>query len=309
MVTADNKTRIYGDANPALTYTVTGYVNGENTSVHSGSPTLATPASFTSNVGKVAITAAANNLTANNYNFTYASGEMQINPRPINVIADADQSKIIYSIDPILTYTLENNSASRGIVGSDTFTGNLARATGEDIGKDYAIVQGTIANQNYNINFVPSTFEIKPPPSTFGVGVLMSSIVSNNNFQTSAPIVASTEAPKLSQVNVTQTYSSNLQPVTVITAQVPVAQVNDFSFKIPDQIVKNISSSGASVTAQMEDGKQLPSWLKFDPQKMEFKAQANATGSMSTDVMRVSIRFGNETIVVEIKTVDILSQL
>jgi hypothetical protein len=113
----------------------------------------------------------------------------------------------------------------------------------------------------------------------------------------------------VSQVNVTQTYSANLQAVTVITAQVPVGQVNDFSFKIPDQIVKNISSSGASVTAQMEDGKQLPSWLKFDPQKMEFTAQANATGSMSTDILRVSIRFGNETIMVEIKTVDLLSQL
>jgi hypothetical protein len=309
VVTADNKTRIYGDANPTLTYTVTGYVNGENSSVHSGAPTLATPASLASSVGNVAITAAANNLAANNYNFTYASGEMRINPRPINVIADADQSKIIYSIDPILTYTLENNSASRGIVGGDTFTGNLARATGEDIGNDYAIVQGTIANRNYNINFFPSTFEIKAPPSTFGVGVLMSSIVSNNNFQTSAPTVASTEAPKVSQVNVTQTYSANLQAVTVITAQVPVGQVNDFSFKIPDQIVKNISSSGASVTAQMEDGKQLPSWLKFDPQKMEFTAQANATGSMSTDILRVSIRFGNETIMVEIKTVDLLSQL
>jgi hypothetical protein len=95
VVTADNKTRIYGDTNPALTYTVTGYVNGEGASAHSGAPTLATTASLTSNVGYVAITAAANNLNASNYNFTYASGTLAITPRCFN--CDWCQQKHTYS--------------------------------------------------------------------------------------------------------------------------------------------------------------------------------------------------------------------
>jgi hypothetical protein len=108
---------------------------------------------------------------------------------------------------------------------------------------------------------------------------------------------------------VTQTYAANSQAVTVITAQVPVAKINDFSIKIPDQIARNIISSGNKVTAQMVDGSELPSWLKFDPKTMEFKAQDNSGGASSNTVIRVSIKFGNETVVIEIKPVDILGKI
>ena len=310
VVTAGNKTRIYGDANPALTYTVTGYVSGEGASVLSGSPALTTSANTTSNIGNEAITAAANSLSSNNYSFTFVNGVMAINPRPIIISAEANQSKLIGNIDPALTYSVEANGAGRGIVGSDIFSGNLIRTAGEEVAIGYAISQGTLANINYLISFVPSNFEIKPLPSEkFGVGVMMSSIAANNNFQTSPPAAASIESPKASQVSVTQTYASNSQALTVITAQIPATQINNFSFKVPDQIAKNIASSGASVTAQMADGKELPSWLKFDPKTMEFKAQADARSAMSSDVIRVSLKFGGETIVVEIKTVEILDKL
>jgi hypothetical protein len=310
VVTADNKTRIYGNANPTLTYTVSGYVNGEGASVLSGSPALTTSANTTSNIGNETITAAASSLTTNNYSFTFVNGLMAINPRPILISAEANQSKLIGNLDPTLAYSVEANAAGRGIVGSDVFSGNLIRTAGEEVATDYAISQGTLANRNYLISFVPSNFEIKPlPTEQFGVGVMMSSIAANNNFQTSPPAAAITEPPKVSQVSVTQTYAPNSQALTVITAQVPVTQINNFSFKVPDQIVKNIASSGASVTAQMADGKELPSWLKFDSKTMEFKAQADGSGAMSTDVIRVSLKFGVETIIVEIKPVEILGKL
>ena len=50
-VTADNKTKTYGDDNPALTATVTGTVNGDTLSF-----TLATTALKFSNVGDYPIT-------------------------------------------------------------------------------------------------------------------------------------------------------------------------------------------------------------------------------------------------------------
>lgn len=37
---------------------------------------------------------------------------------------------------------------------------------------------------------------------------------------------------------------------------------------------------------------------------MEFKAQANVNAPELSDVIRVSIKFGDETVVVEIKAVD-----
>jgi hypothetical protein len=177
------------------------------------------------------------------------------------------------------------------------------------VGADYLISQGTLTNGNYAITYVPSNFEIKVLPSEkFGVGVMMSSISANNNFQTSAPTVTSTEAHKVSQVLVTQTYRTNSQPLTVITAQVPVAQINSFSFKVPEQVAKNIAASGTGVTAQMADGKELPTWLKFDAKTMEFKAQSDGSGSRAPDVIRVSLKFGSETVVVEIKPVDVLGK-
>jgi len=44
-------------------------------------------------------------------------------------------------------------------VGTDTFTGTLSRATGENVGS-YVIGQGKLANSNYNITFVSNNFAI-----------------------------------------------------------------------------------------------------------------------------------------------------
>ncbi|MEN9995226.1 MAG: hypothetical protein RL462_2 [Pseudomonadota bacterium] len=305
LVTADNQTRLYGNANPTLTYTVTGYLGVDSGAVLSGIPTLTTAANLTSHVGTVPILAAANTLTASNYNITYANGVMNITARPITVKADADQFKTVGSADPILTYSLEANGTSRGLVGGDIFSGKLSRAAGELIGNDYAIDQGSVSNRNYIINYIPSKFSIKPQAvTTSAVGTLMSSIVSDNNFQTSPAVMTPAEAPTLSQVNVTQTNASSTQALTVITAQVPVTQLNDFSFKVPDQIAQAITSSGSVVIVQLADGRELPSWLKFDRKTMEFKAQANVNAPELSDVIRVSIKFGDETVVVEIKAVD-----
>ena len=43
-ISLDNKSRTAGAANPALTYTVTGFANGDTQSVLTGAPVLATTA-------------------------------------------------------------------------------------------------------------------------------------------------------------------------------------------------------------------------------------------------------------------------
>src|SRR5204863_205779 len=47
-VTADNKSRVYGAANPPLTASYSGFVNGETVSALSGSPSLSTSATTNS---------------------------------------------------------------------------------------------------------------------------------------------------------------------------------------------------------------------------------------------------------------------
>jgi hypothetical protein len=79
-VTADNKSKTYGDANPTLTYTITGYKNSENATSAgiTGAAAISTLADQSSSVGSYTITSAANNLAANNYQFTYVDGTLTV---------------------------------------------------------------------------------------------------------------------------------------------------------------------------------------------------------------------------------------
>jgi hypothetical protein len=77
-VTANDASRAYGDANPTFTPTYSGFVNGENSSVLSGSPSLTTTATPTSPVGSYTITAAQGTLAATNYSFSFATGTLTV---------------------------------------------------------------------------------------------------------------------------------------------------------------------------------------------------------------------------------------
>ncbi len=137
-ITSEAKSKTYGDADPALTYTQSGLVNGDNITGN-----LARNAG--EDVGTYAITQ--NTLTAgNNYSITYNSANLTIGAKTLTVTADA-KNKTYGEADPALTYT------SVGLIGSDAITGTLSRAIGEDIGT-YAITQNTLtAGNNYSITY------------------------------------------------------------------------------------------------------------------------------------------------------------
>ncbi len=80
MVTADDKSRLYGDANPALTAHYEGFVGGETfaTSDVIGSPALSTSATTASTPGNYSISAAAGSLSASNYTFQFVAGTLAV---------------------------------------------------------------------------------------------------------------------------------------------------------------------------------------------------------------------------------------
>ena len=160
-VTADNKTRVYGDPNPVLTAMITGFVNGEvlATSGVTGSPSLTTTAITTSPVNTYPITAAVGTLAAANYQFTFVAGQLSVTARPVTIAPNSGQSKIYGDPDPTLTYT-----ASPTLQAGDSFTGTLSRVAGENVGT-FAITLGTLsAGTNYTLSLaVPTvTFAITP---------------------------------------------------------------------------------------------------------------------------------------------------
>ncbi|QTE24336.1 MBG domain-containing protein [Polaribacter cellanae] len=144
-ITADAKTKVYGEADPTLTYQITtGSLVGSD--VFTGSLSRATG----ENVGNYAISSTLNNA---NYNITFTSADLSITQKAITITADA-KSKVYGDADPTLTYKITTGS----LVGSDVFTGSLSRATGENVGT-YAIAS-TLANSNYNITFVADNLSI-----------------------------------------------------------------------------------------------------------------------------------------------------
>ncbi len=78
-ITADNKSKVYGDANPALTATYSGLKGTDTSAVVSGL-TLNTAATTGSNVGSYTITAA--DGTATNYTITFVNGVLTITAAP-----------------------------------------------------------------------------------------------------------------------------------------------------------------------------------------------------------------------------------
>ncbi|PWC56086.1 hypothetical protein TSO221_03335 [Azospirillum sp. TSO22-1] len=83
-VTADDKSRFFGDNNPALTYTITGFVNGEaaGSANLGGAPLLTTSAGTATPAGSAPIAASVGTLSARNYDFATTDGTLIILPAP-----------------------------------------------------------------------------------------------------------------------------------------------------------------------------------------------------------------------------------
>ena len=125
-VRADDKTRPFGAANPELTATITGFVNGETleTSGVTGSAACTTPATPASPAGDFAITCSAGSLAATNYTFTLEPGTLTIAAEPTTTSvpnASATYSEQTVSVGVTAAVT-RVGSGSPAECGAVTFT-------------------------------------------------------------------------------------------------------------------------------------------------------------------------------------------
>jgi hypothetical protein len=80
-LTATSLTMTHGAAVPSLTYSLTGFVNGQSAAgIVTGSPTLTTTATPLSRPGKYPITIAHGSLTSANYYFRPVNGVLTVSP-------------------------------------------------------------------------------------------------------------------------------------------------------------------------------------------------------------------------------------
>ncbi|MEO8677476.1 MAG: MBG domain-containing protein [Vicinamibacterales bacterium] len=114
-VKADNKSKAQGQANPALTSSFTGFVNGDSASAVTGAAALSTTATTASPAGTYPITATIGTLAAANYTFTFVDGTLTVTSsgRPTLGLVKT-VNKTTAAIGDTLVYTLTYSNTGPG---------------------------------------------------------------------------------------------------------------------------------------------------------------------------------------------------
>lgn len=144
-VVIDNIETIYGVSEP-LTYSV---ADGIDATQFVGKLTR----EGGNDVGRYLITKGS--LDSTNYNVIVSGGPAYyvISPKYISIVANS--SSKVYGEEDNLTYSVE------GLVSGDVLSGSLERVSGENVG-EYDILQGSLNNDNYIIDYVGAKLTIVP---------------------------------------------------------------------------------------------------------------------------------------------------
>jgi hypothetical protein len=160
-VTATNATRVFRQPNPTLTATIAGFVNGDTSSVVTGSPSLSTTATIASPVGSYPIIATQGTLVAANYIFTFVNGTLTVTKVPSSVGLSVPTTPSVGGSSVSLTATVPP-----GATGTVTFyEGTTVLGTATISGTTATLVISTLAPGSHTItavyngdaNFAPST--------------------------------------------------------------------------------------------------------------------------------------------------------
>ncbi|MHC5352773.1 MBG domain-containing protein [Myroides sp. LJL115] len=157
-ITANAKNKIYGQVDPELDYSVSGFVRGDTDDILEGS--------LTRNPGKPKGVYPINRGTValvegnDNYEINYIGNNLVIGAAKL-IVTPMASSKIYGQEDKEFLYKVEGLQYNE--LASQVFTGALSREQNQDVG-DYPILQGTLEpNANYEVDeFNPALFTISP---------------------------------------------------------------------------------------------------------------------------------------------------
>jgi subtilisin-like proprotein convertase family protein len=169
VITAQNKSKVYGDVLPTFTAGYAGFVNGDDMTSLTSQAILATGATASSPVGIYPITA--NGAVDANYNISYAAGTLTVTPAAITVTAD-NKSKTYGAALPALTATYTGfvlNQSTNDLAGLATLSTTASSTS--DVGT-YPITASGATSPNYAFSYVGGTLTITQSLSS---GVVASS--------------------------------------------------------------------------------------------------------------------------------------
>ncbi|PZP84768.1 MAG: hypothetical protein DI582_07880, partial [Azospirillum brasilense] len=166
-VTADDKTRTYGAANPALSLHYAGFMNGEDSTVLSTLPGLSTLATLASNAGTYSITASG--AAASNYIFAYVDGTLTITKATLTATA-GNGTRTYGAANPAfgVTYTGFVNGEDSSVI--DTLATASTTATALSNVGTYAVTASGGVDNNYDFTYSPGTLTITKATLTATAG-------------------------------------------------------------------------------------------------------------------------------------------
>ena len=188
-VAAVSASRVYGTANPTLTYTITGFVNGDSqVTATAGAPAESTTALVTSGVGGYPITVAQGTLSSNNYSLTFTSGTLTVTAAKLTLTANS-ASRVYGTANPTFSGSIS------GIVNNDPLVETFATTaiTSTSPGT-YAIVPGATGTNAGNYSIAASNGVLTITQAT-PIEVISTSATSGYNGSTNITLTATLSSP------------------------------------------------------------------------------------------------------------------
>ncbi len=288
-VTAASFGAVYGQSLPSLTpalnvtYSITGFVNGDTASVVSGAPGLTTTATPTSGVGAYPITVSTGTLAAANYSFLYVNGTLTIAPAgsSISLVSSTGGAS---NYGQLVTFT---PTVTPVPPGTDSV---LYSYTNSTINSGASVPLGSVpVTQAY------STFLL--PPGTNTVTATFGGANSDPNFQSSSAsvtqVVASVPVAFISPDGVafpSTDVGSTSASMTVVLTNIGTAPLNVTGAQIvsgdsgpADFIIQSSTCSGSLLPWQTPLGPQrVDSGWAAAPAPLAANTSTIATGDSCT---------------------------
>ncbi len=245
-ITADNQTKTPGAANPALTITYSGFVNGDDATSLSTQPTVSTTASATSAAGVYAITVSG--AASANYNITYVAGTFTVTNPTISSVSLAQAT--IFENQPAGTLTGTLNATSPD--PNATYTYSLITGNGSTDNSSFSI-QGNKLVTAKSLDFEQKAIYSILVRATNQYGLYLDQTFTINLSDVNeAPTLAAIANQQVCSTNTAQTIALNgisAGPETAQSTTLSVSSNNPGLFT--NLAVSSVTGGAATLTYQM----------------------------------------------------------
>ena len=169
-ITANDQTKLYGAALPALTVSYSGFVNGDTSASLTTPPMVTSSATAASHVAGNPYSIAPSGAVDPDYAISYVAGRLTVTPVGLNIKAD-DKTKVYGAPLPMLTATytglVNGDTPATFITAPNTVPSITTTATVfSPVPGPYPITASGAVDSDYSISYVGGSLTVNPASLT-----------------------------------------------------------------------------------------------------------------------------------------------